>query len=446
MERINLALLKTDKFLTEVVAELLDHQGIIYEIIEIKNQELKFPCIVLPKYDEEAFNCACERCVDKENVIIVEREIPLSEVVLALSGFLDKLYLENRLMEPSITKYEVQLANKIKECYFRLDLPLVRKWFWPDFAEACCVITHDIDTLDHQPRMRDIISWARYFFSKYIYGKPFNDNILNITEKERNKGMRSAFFFFSNYKRYDQYLKKIFQYLQNERFEIGLHGSQFSFQNLKLLKEEKEILEKKTNTKIFAIRQHGLNFLIPQTWCYQEKIGFNYDFSFSYNDKLGFRVGICHPYHPVDMINLQRFNIIEFPTAFMDFTPLYANYDLDEVEKILLELDELSRRFNGCLVVNFHNIYFNKKYSPFNKIFDSFLDLVKRNNYWIATPTECGRWWEMRERNRIEIGWKDKKLYGVASSVNTPLIIETPWGTTHKIMVERKNLMWSLII
>ena len=141
-----------------------------------------------------------------------------------------------------------------------------------------------------------------------------------------------------------------------------------------------------------------MNFLNPHTWRYLDKLHFEYDTSFYYNDKIGFRGGICHPFHPFDILTGEKFNLIEIPTCFMDFSVICNELTENDLESVIDELEKAVCLNNGCFVVNFHNEYFgNKRYAHINNIFKSILQKGSDEAYWVATAEECARWWKKRE-------------------------------------------------
>jgi peptidoglycan/xylan/chitin deacetylase (PgdA/CDA1 family) len=141
--------------------------------------------------------------------------------------------------------------------------------------------------------------------------------------------------------------------LDQEGWEIGMHGSYNSYKDLNLLKHEKKILENIIDHPIYVIRQHYLN-LDDQTWKLQELAGFKYDSSFGSTTHIGFVDRRYRPFHP----NQSEF--IVFPQVIMDTCFMSDNHRWAKLEEII----DICYKENAVLVVNFHNHVFNEKEFP----------------------------------------------------------------------------------
>lgn len=421
----------------QIIGELLNQQGIIFEEI---NQNMllqnKYPCIIAVNMANEKDELAKSYCINGEKCII---ELEINDLIYnSFTGIDDHSYLNDILCDPIISKYALELSTKIKEVYHLHQLPFVQKWFWPNYSNSCCVITHDIDSLDNPPSLKkNMLEWVRYAYYN-LSGKAYSSNIPLIIKEESKRDITSSFYLFSDYGKYNQDFVKYLDQIKNAKCEIGLHGSLNSFQSPKVLIQETEALEKLAETKICGERQHTLNFLIPHTWRYQDQIGLDYDHTFYYNDKFGFRAGLCHPYHPFDPFKNIKFNIIEIPTSFMDFTAIANKLTLDEQKEVINKIGKVVEKYHGCLVVNFHNLYINeKRYPSVFRLYKYTLDYIGENGYWVATAKECAQWWRKRETANLDI-----KLVGnilqVVSDTSLPLYIEISSGKRQVINVSNK--------
>jgi peptidoglycan/xylan/chitin deacetylase (PgdA/CDA1 family) len=429
MRRLEIGIIDNDGNKLDLLKEILNHQGIIFkEIKKFENNSDRFPCVILIENKKEDIEKAKTHCMDDNNIIIMDKVIPMELIFTALSGNLDKLYLENKLMNPQITKLELDLIERIRKCYFRLDLPLIIKWFWPNFSKACFIMSHDIDDLNIPPLDASIFKkpWylVSYFGTRYILKIPYNNNLSEIINLERKKGIIATYYFLANYGKYQKHLPGVIQKVKKAKHEIGLHGSRHSSHNPILLAEEKKLLEEMLKKHISSGRQHGLSLIAPQTWKYYEKIGMDNDSTFSYNDAFGFRSGVCSPYHPFDVITQSRLDVLEIPLSFMDWTGFYQKFDYDNFLKIIISLEKTVEKYHGCLAMNFHNKYLDKeKYPHILKLFKNLLDYVKNNDYWVTTSTECAKWWRKREETKVDISFNHDKII-CKMSQNMPLVIE----------------------
>ena len=91
--------------------------------------------------------------------------------------------------------------------------------------------------------------------------------------------------------------------IDRQGWEIGLHSSWYSFDDVDELKRQKEALESALGHEVISIRQHYLHYDIRVTPVVQAAAGFKYDSTLGFNDNVGFRFGTCYPYHLYDLGN-----------------------------------------------------------------------------------------------------------------------------------------------
>jgi hypothetical protein len=392
-----------------ILKEFLNHIGIIYEPYK---KDKEYPLVIIS--DSENFTAFID-----ENTIVFDEIIPIDKVTKILNG-----QSESILETPLLNEYEKELLNQIRKSIFDSNLPLVRKWFWPSFEKYCCIITHDIDRLNIPPNnymhktpiIMKIIAHLQYVYKRKIQKKnEFTDYIDLLIDIEKKYSVKSSFYFFPEYTEEKRFLK-ILDQLQKDNFEIGLHSNSSNY--IELEEEIKKFEDKKAIT-IKGTRQHLLKFDAHTTWQYQEKL-LEYDLSFYFNEYFGFRAGLCNPYRP-----LNTSSIIEIPTSFMDWTALNLEMNYQEIEEKLNKVIHMIEEYNGCLVVNYHNEYFNKLLYP--HIYKSFIYILKhiQTNYWITTSRECTKWWKLREKAHIDICLKERTIIGTSTD-NIPIVIESP--------------------
>lgn len=408
-----------EKLRLRALQEMLSHQGVIFEEF---NEKEEYPCVISTGDNPEYIN--------RDNVIVADEIIHMTEIISALSGT-----LKNNLQEPEVNYCEIKLVGEIRKVFFEQNMPFIRKWFWPNFAKYCCIITHDIDNLSIPPNffrkeapilIKGLMT-AKYYFQRYVLGKKkYNDYIDIIIGLENKYKVKSSFYFFPNYEGVDsgEFIKLLYK-LREGKFEVGLHSKST---NLEELEEEVEELERKSGEKVFGARQHGLIIIVPQTWEYQEKL-LDYDLSFYRNEEFGFRAGLCFPYRP-----LNTSSIIEIPTSFMDWSAIFEEMTYEQIKRELSRLIKQIEIHNGCLVFNFHNEYFNRLLYP--HIYRTFIYILKyiQKDCWVTTAKECVEWWKKRESVKIDFEFKNKNIVGT-SSEEVPLVIEYQNGNINYLNV-----------
>lgn len=142
--------------------------------------------------------------------------------------------------------------------------------------------------------------------------------------------------------------------LDREGFEIGLHGSYRSYCDRNLMKKEKADLEGIVGHGIAGIRQHYLN-LSPETWKIQRSLGFLYDASFGYRDRIGFKDGILQPF-PLDGQN----DFLIMPQAVMDCCLMRMRDPWRHARDII----EFAQKSSAFLVLNWHQQIFDEREFP----------------------------------------------------------------------------------
>lgn len=204
----------------------------------------------------------------------------------------------------------------------------------------------------------------------------------DLIEIETLYNVKSTFFFlnesislqvfkFSTYElalgRYnieDGKIVSMIKWLDENGWEIALHGSYNSYQNFELLKKEKSILEKIVGHEIIGIRQHYLN-LNEDTWYFQRMAGFKYDSSWGFKNDIGFKESRIKPFHPLN----DSFTV--FPLTIMDTNFMEQSRRWELLELLIIDCIEN----NSPLVINFHQHVFNKY--DFPEFRDEYIKLIE---------------------------------------------------------------------
>jgi len=255
-------------------------------------------------------------------------------------------------------------------------------------------ITHDVDRIKKSYQYfsktikavakRDVNGFA-YQFKEFFNNKDTYWNFDDIIKTENSFNIKSTFYFLNEsipfdflsiknwplslgrYKIDNERILNIIKFLDENGFEVGVHGSFNSFNNLDLLKKEKKQLELILNKEIIGIRQHHLN-LNENTWNIQRKVGFKYDTSFGSNDFIGYLNDKINPFNPFN----DSFTV--FPMAIMDKT--FCS-DKNKWEK-LKEIIDLTKKNQAILVLNWHTDTFNEYEFPgFKNDFIKIIQILK---------------------------------------------------------------------
>lgn len=256
-------------------------------------------------------------------------------------------------------------------------------------------LTHDVDrvTKSYHYITHDLIN-LRLTNIKTIFLKeqPYwcFDEIMKIEDKY---GVRSTFFFLQEsmpfkfyspknwkislgkYKFFDPNISTIIKRLDSNGWEIGLHGSYNSYNDLELLKKEKNSLENVLGKSVIGIRQHYLNLDIPYTWKLQKKAGFLYDSSFGVKNNVGFPKGKYFPF--ID----SESGMLIIPLTVMDGYLFKISNSIDHAWKICLRIIDEAEKNRAVLTILWHQRVFNEREFPgYSFIYKKIIQECKRRN------------------------------------------------------------------
>jgi len=279
----------------------------------------------------------------------------------------------------------------------------MKKIEWPKGKKFAVCLTHDVD------RVRKTFQAITHFFIEkrpYHLFSLFNKTnpywaFDKIMEIEKRYDVRSTFFFLKETKKLEIFnpstyglslgyydfnkpeIAEIIKKLDEGGWEIGLHGSYDSYKDKKLLLKEKRDLEKVLGKPIVGVRQHFLNLDIPRTWKIQQEIGFKYDASFGYRDRIGFREDKTFPFKPFND------NFLEIPLTIMD-SALFSFYKSDEErwEKVI-DILNFAEKKRGIITLLWHQRVFNEKEFPgWAMMYEKIIRECKKRDAYIGTGKE----------------------------------------------------------
>jgi len=98
-------------------------------------------------------------------------------------------------------------------------------------------------------------------------------------------------------------------------WEIGLHPSWYSFDDVDEMKRQKAALETALGRDVVSARQHYLHYDIRVSPRVQAEAGFKYDATLGFNDNVGFRFGTCYPWRLWDLWGSDATGTAEYSEA-----------------------------------------------------------------------------------------------------------------------------------
>lgn len=219
-------------------------------------------------------------------------------------------------------------------------------------------------------------------------------------EMEERYGAKSTFYFMASeedpfrFRYHIEDLKSRLISIVNEGWEIGLHGSYYAYRDPAVIQREKRRLEDVLGRRIIGYRNHYLKFQIPDTWEYLAQAGFKYDTTFGFNDAIGFRSGLYHPFQPYNPLTDSKINILEIPLNIMDSALLDLFKSPDQAWGPIKELVDTTEKCNGVLTVLWHNNSFNNPIRDgYHQLYERLLKYGRQKNAWMTSGEEIWRWW-----------------------------------------------------
>lgn len=143
-----------------------------------------------------------------------------------------------------------------------------------------------------------------------------------------------------------------------EKYKIGVHPSWQSGDDPALIEQEKERIEKITQLKVTASRQHYIRFSLPETYRQLIGAGIREDFSMGYGSINGFRASVASPFYWYDLEMEQTTPLLLYPFCYME-----ANSFFEQKYSPPQALDELYyyynevKKVNGTLITIWHNTF-----------------------------------------------------------------------------------------
>lgn len=380
-----------------------------------------------------------------------------------------KIHNKNFLRRPLVNEYFGLMYRWINLCFEKKKIPLLQKWYWPDRKSFSVCLTHDVDHLKKwiwpwkkrklaqsirhlsKLKIKESKKNAGDFLTSLICKEDPYWNLEKITAIEDKYGFKSTFFFGGmghkrdkqnpfdiNYHTTKRKISNLIRKIGDKGWEVGLHGSYDSYNNIQKLKKEKAEIENIAKKKCKGIRQHFVRFERPHTWSLHSRLGFFYDSTLGYPDDCGFRAGLCHPYSPFDPQKEEPIPLTEIPFTFMDTQLMrHKNYSSQETFKIYNELIQSVKEHHGAVVLIWHNNVFDDKDFPgFSEYYINMLKNFYCENSCVLSCEQLRDWWE--RRNSIKLSsYENKKghwqwVYEVKRDIqNFSFLLKNPENKNH---------------
>jgi len=281
---------------------------------------------------------------------------------------------------------------------------------YPEGKSFAVLLSHDIDditissnhilrSLIPYPLHRNMCGFLPLVKTKLHVREGHYVNFKCIVELEKKYDAVSTFYFLATeqdvfgkkYKLED--IREEILYVIDEQCEVGLHTGFHAFNNIDSTIKEKQELEAIISRKIVGVRNHLLQFTIPQSWEILAKAGFVYDSTLGYYDTIGFRNGMCHPFHPYNLTTKQQIKIMELPLNIIDIALFsYMKLSAEESWRYIKQLIDTVEQLHGVVTILWHNWTFSYPVSfaglfgpEWTRLYEKILSYCQKKNAWMTT-------------------------------------------------------------
>ena len=253
----------------------------------------------------------------------------------------------------------------------------------PEEKYASVTLTHDIDhpwtnysfpgavrrmlgSLRHQKKL--IFYPMMNCFHQYSWD-PYNifEKIIRLDRGTPYKNIEIVFFAIAGVA---ETIKGSFDYLPSKGFKkilslieqygcrLELHISYEAGEDVSLIYKEKEKLERITGKQVKVSRHHYLRAREPQDMRRLLEAGITEDYTMTYADVAGFRLGTARKVQWIDPVNMELTPLVLHPLQIMDVTlneRQYMNLTLQEATEYCKRIMGSTRRVHGDLCLLWHN-------------------------------------------------------------------------------------------
>lgn len=228
---------------------------------------------------------------------------------------------------------------------------------------------------------------------------------------ESEVGARSTFFFWAGVKnikkrhhtdcRYDMKDSVVFggkrcsvaemiREIDTRGWEIGLHASWYSYDDVDEMKLQKESVEKIVGHEIVSVRQHYLHYDIRRTPAVQAAAGFKYDSTLGFSTDIGFRFGTSYPWMLYDLGADRTLDVMEIPLIVQEGAVIGKDGSVKEAFQRVVDIAEKVEAVGGVLTLLWHPNYMNcpGRWGLYLQV----LKYLREKDPWFALLREAGGW------------------------------------------------------
>jgi hypothetical protein len=190
---------------------------------------------------------------------------------------------------------------------------------WPERHRWAALVTHDLDVVDRwalfsllrmaelaNKRAWELVGRVGRALRRNVRRDPVHRAIQSILQLEAHHGIRATWFVLSadptirsmlsgdsTYRTDGAAARRILTALSHAGHEIGLHGSFATVHDPAIMSAQRRSLVRLTEGPVVGVRQHFLRMRPGATQQHMVAAGFEYDATWGFADRNGFRLGVA---------------------------------------------------------------------------------------------------------------------------------------------------------
>jgi hypothetical protein len=321
---------------------------------------------------------------------------------------------------PVVTEAALALRGAVREAAGRRSVRLLAPW--PDGKRWAAAFTHDVDVVAGWPaftalRLAELLRKRELTRAGEVvgaalgsaFGDPAWQGMADVLSRERARHIVSTWFVlcgtptFATWKAGDltyvpesRAVRRVLDALAAAGNEVGLHGSFATYENSGVFTEQRRRLAALTGHSVNGVRQHYLRMRPGATQVAMRSAGFEYDATFGFPDRNGFRLGSA------DIVGTSN-GLDEVPLVWMDRA--LSKYSGIEIPRYwvsdAIELATAARQVDGLWVGLWHcNLTPALGYPRAPEAYSTLLDGILRESPYIATLDRLVAWRRSRRSVR----------------------------------------------
>jgi peptidoglycan/xylan/chitin deacetylase (PgdA/CDA1 family) len=181
--------------------------------------------------------------------------------------------------------------------------------------------------------------------------------------------------------------------LRERGWEVGLHGDFGTHDSEPKMAEATERLRIATGARPKGVREHFLRFDYDVSWGIMDRQGFVYDSSVGNRERIGFRLGLCNPFHPPGP-DWTPLRVLEVPLVLMDTTLWgYLKRDEEAGKRDITDLRRKVSSADGLFTVLWHQEAARMRGG---RLYPWLLDELLKDGCYVGSGDEIAAWWRSR--------------------------------------------------